>query len=439
MPHRRAAATPLRFLIAGLAIMLAAPASALPAVGGLPSLPLPPLTAPLAGDLRNPSELAAPDRLLDIRTARLRDFVRANPQAIEVDDRGDPVVRGEVLVLSPSPASLAAARAAGFALARQTSLDEVDVVIAVLTAPPGISARTAIKKLRALDPAGRYDFDHVYFPAGVVGPAAAPVGDSGGEEAGTTAPLGLIDSGVDAAGPVFAGVRIEQRGFAPGGVRIAAHGTAVASLMVGRRGRFHGAAPGAPLLVADVYGDGPTGGSAEAIVQGLAWVAHGHAQVIDVSVVGPPNAALAAVIAALAGRGFLIVAPVGNDGPAAPPLYPASYPWVVAVTAVDARGKVLLEAGRATHVDFAAPGADMAAATPGGGFAEVRGSSFAAPIVAGELSRLVRGADPASAREAIATLAASAKRLGAAGDRGGRIAHGLVGVGLATPLAQLGH
>ena len=58
------------------------------------------------------------------------------------------------------------------------------------------------------------------------------------------------------------------------------------------------------------------------------------------------------------------------------------------------------EAGRATHLDFAAPGADLAAALPGKGYTEVRGTSFAAPFVAariaatGSAARLVSEAEP---------------------------------------------
>ena len=65
-------------------------------------------------------------------------------------------------------------------------------------------------------------------------------------------------------------------------------------------------------------------------------------------------------VQALRARGIGIVAAVGNDGPAAPAQYPASYPGVVAVTGVDARGRALPEAGKASHLDFAAPGADNA-------------------------------------------------------------------------------
>ena len=82
----------------------------------------------------------------------------------------------------------------------------------------------------------------------------------------------------------------------------------------------------------------------------------------------------------------MIVAAVGNDGPAAPPQYPASYAGVVAVTGVDAKGKALTEAGRARHLDFAAPGADLAAALPGRGYSSVRGTSFAAPLAAARLA-----------------------------------------------------
>jgi subtilisin family serine protease len=108
--------------------------------------------------------------------------------------------------------------------------------------------------------------------------------------------------------------------------------------------------------------------------------------VINISLVGPQNRIDQRAVAAVRARGINVVAAVGNDGPAAPPLYPASYPGVVAVTGVDARGKALPEAGKAEHLDFAAPGANMAAALPGQGYARVRGTSFAAPLVTARLA-----------------------------------------------------
>ena len=73
---------------------------------------------------------------------------------------------------------------------------------------------------------------------------------------------------------------------------------------------------------------------------------------------------------------------MGNDGPAAPPAYPASYAGVVAVTGVDGRNRVLIEAGRALHLDYAAPGANILARNKSGKWSEVRGTSYAVPLVA---------------------------------------------------------
>jgi subtilisin family serine protease len=169
-------------------------------------------------------------------------------------------------------------------------------------------------------------------------------------------------------------------------------------LLVGAEHPFHGAAPGAQLLVADVYGGNRAAGSATTIVKALGWLAAHHPQVINVSLVGPPNKLVERAVQIVQSRGIEVVAAVGNDGPAAPPQYPASYPGVIAVTAVDAGGRALPEAGKATHLDFAAPGADMAAALPGQGYTRVRGTSFAAPLAAARL--LAAGSPAALAAEA---------------------------------------
>ena len=90
------------------------------------------------------------------------------------------------------------------------------------------------------------------------------------------------------------------------------------------------------------------------------WMARERVAVINVSLVGPRNKLMERVVKTLVSRGHLIVAAVGNDGPAAPPLYPASYDGVIGVTAVDEKHRVLIEACRGKQVDFAAQGADIA-------------------------------------------------------------------------------
>lgn len=437
-------------IVALLVALLAAPAAAqLPATPGLPPLPggLPGGTPDLPIDPGLPSARGATDelaRVADLRRLRLRELIRRNRDQVDVDANGAPVVRGELLAVAPSAESLARAEAAGFRVMRETIVEGADVRLVTLAIPRGLDARQAIRRLRKADPAGAYDYNHIYSGAGEIGPEGAPPSACqspppyfGGRGGGGGRRIGLVDTGVDAGHPALSGARIEQRGFAPGGVRPKAHGTAAASLLVGRAGPFIGAAPGSTLLVADVYGGGPTGGSADAIVRGMGWLAGANVSVINVSLVGPPNAAMRAVIAGLAARGVLIVAAVGNDGPAAPPLYPASFPEVIAVTGVDGRDRVLIEAGRASHLDFAAPGADMAAAGSGGGFVAVRGTSFAAPIVAGRLAMLRSAPGSAGARAAVGALARQARDLGPAGpDR--YYGRGLVGAEIRTSPRAVG-
>jgi hypothetical protein len=267
--------------------------------------------------------------------------------------------------------------------------------------PRDLSARKALKRLRKIAPRLQADFDHVYEPAGgallpFAGTLAASARSSGGRR------IGIVDGGV-ASHPSLAGAAIEQNGFA-GSPQPTGHGTAVASLIVGNQGPFHGAARGSSLLVADVYGGSRAAGSASAIVRALGWLASKRPQVINISLVGPSNRLVERAINAIRARGINVVAAVGNDGPAAPPQYPASYRGVVAVTGVDSRGRALPEAGKAAHLDFAAPGADMAAALPGQGYARVRGTSFAAPLatarlaLSGSVQRLAAEARPGKGR-----------------------------------------
>ena len=382
----------------------------IPVVGGL--------QGPLGG-LGDTVRAIAPSDLLTLRRARLLALVRDNRRALDVDDQGNPVRRDEIVALAPSPDMLAKAQAAGFTVVRSDAIEGLGIAAVQLAPPKGKSARNALKQLRAIDPAGSYSLDPIYEPARApLAPVAGPAADGG---AGGGAALGLIDGGVGRH-PAFDGIAIDQHGFA-GDPHPSGHGTAVASLMVGRTGTFHGVLPGAALLVADVYGGSPANGSAMAIVRAMGWLATRGARVVNISLVGPQSPLLQAGVRALQAKGVIVVAAVGNDGPAAPPQYPASYPGVIAVTGVDAKGKPLLEAGKPLHLDFAAPGADIAGAVPGGGWERLRGTSFAAPFVAASLARLDHG----DASAAVAALAAEARPAKGAVGRG--IVCGECGIG----------
>lgn len=324
-----------------------------------------------------PARLA--ERLAAARAARVGDLLRRHGDSIELDDRREPARRGVILLTGAKPASVEALRAAGYAVESE-AVEGIGLSVTRLTLPQGRSLSRALKQVRSIAPEAEASADNLYFPSGasamVTAATLAGAGSVGSRAAG------LIDGGV-ARHPSLTGP-VEQRGFARGAPRASSHGTAVASLISGTS-IIRGAAPGAPLMVADVYGDDPAGGGAFAIARALGWMAARGVSVVTVSLVGPDNPLLAGAIRLARDKGVTVVAAVGNDGPAAPPAYPASYPGVVAVTGIDGRGRLLPEAGRARHVDFAAPGADMNAARNDGGKGRVRGTSFAAPLVAGRL------------------------------------------------------
>lgn len=398
------------FRIVGVVIAAGAAAAAIAQVTlpGTPLPRLPPVTEPVTETLRT-----ATSALADARKLQVRELLRRERGTVEADPDGQPILRRQVGALSPSDEALDRARGAGFSVLRTENLWGLGLTLVVLQAPDGLSTRRALKKLRELDPQGQYDFNHLYMGSGPQGKATtgippAPAVDTAPSTAG--ARIGLIDSGVDGAHPVLAGVTIVRQGC-DGALFPAAHGTAVASLLVGQGENFESVIPGATLHASDIF-CGHGGGSLSLLAVALDWMAREKIPVVNISLVGAKSVLLTGLVRAMTARGFLLVAAVGNDGPTAPPLYPAAYPDVVGVTGVDGNRRVLPEACRGEQVDFAAAGAGFEAAAVGGGFDEMRGTSFATPIVAGLLARSLLAPDPSSAREALAALESSAVDIG---------------------------
>ncbi len=399
--------SPVRFTI--LALMLAAtPALAqlgglggglgnrLPAVGGLPDT-LNRATGRLGQDIQG---LAQTSRDLVGRPLSAR-------RQLARDDHGFAIIRGQVLAVSPSDSSLAIVSGLHFTVLRQDRLEALGLTTTTLQAPEGMDTVTALATLRRADTAGDYDFAHVYNPSGE---ASVPTTGISANAMPSNARIGMIDGGVEKRHAAFSGASVVTKSFAgkadaPG----SAHGTAVASLLVGKDGSFSGYLPGATLYAGDVFGGAPDGGSAAQIARALNWMAENNIAVTNISLAGPPNALLAAAVKAFISSGHLLVAAVGNDGPAAPPNYPAAYPGVIAVTSVDADGRVQLDASRGGR--FAARGVDVRAASLPRGYTSVTGTSYASPAIAARLARMLEKPDPAGARTAADRLAQSSLKL----------------------------
>ena len=388
----------------------------------LPTVPLPALTQQTLPQTLDQVHSQSLDRLSALRHLEIGRLIRGNSRTVDADPNGEPVVRNEILGLGPTDAALDHARSLGFIVDREQSIGAMNLRLVVFRAPQGTSTKKALRILREADPGGSYDYNHIYTGGGAAGggatdptardaPASMP---PPANPAQSRARIGLLDSGVDVTHPVFRESVVHAWGCDSRAVP-AAHGTAVASLLIGRSEVFRGVHPDAELYAADVYCGRPTGGAVDTLVAAFGWMVQERVPVINVSLVGPRNAMLERVIGDLIAAGYVIVAAVGNDGPAAPPLYPASYQHVVGVTAVDAHRRVLVEAARGPQVMFASPGADLAAAGGDHAYAAVRGTSFAAPFVAALLASGLRAPNSADAATAIEQLAKTAVDLGPPG------------------------
>ncbi|MEL0250785.1 MAG: S8 family serine peptidase [Novosphingobium sp.] len=307
--------------------------------------------------------------LTRLRLQRLDRLLRTNRDVIERDLSGDLARKGELLLTDPAPGAIDTARAAGFGVISTDALEELGLTVVRLSVPAGMPLSRAQKLLAERLPDAEISADTLNFTSGS---ATSPVkGSTPSPMPPIATPVGVIDGG--SALPV-----ISARGFANGAPRPSDHGSAVVSLL-----QFAGVKR---VFVADVYGQDRAGGNALAVARALDWLLGAQVRVVSVSLVGPANPVVARAVAAAQRKGAVIVAAVGNDGSAAPPAYPASYPGVIAVTAVDGRNRALIEAGRAGHLDYAAPGADIVASNAAGRRVQVRGTSFATPLVASRVA-----------------------------------------------------
>lgn len=331
------------------------------------------------GDARALTEREA-RRLLRLRERTLQRLLAANPQAIERDAAGNLARRSELLAIGASEPELLLIEEAGFRVLAREEIEGLGIAFARLGVPASMTLADAQARAAGLAPGAQIEADTLHWEAGSqTGPRSRPVAAAAQAASRTVSvKVGMIDGGVGASVPVQG-----QKGFAAAAPHLSDHGSAVASLL-----HDHGATR---LWVADVYGKDPAGGNASAIARALGWLTANGCQVITVSLVGPRSALVERAVVAARSKGVVVIAAVGNDGPAAPPAFPASYEGVLAITGVDRKGRALIEAGRAQHLDYAAPGAGVHARDARGRIKAWRGTSFAAPLAAARVAAALGG------------------------------------------------
>lgn len=317
------------------------------------------------------AEAESASRAADAQATEARLGVEA---AYERDAFGHWHRRGEIIVATSVPGAADAAQALGLSLKRGERLPATGLTLYTFAVPAGGRTQAAFEALKAARPDDAVDLNFVYEFEAVQGRGATAEPPPVRRPAGPRT-AAVIDSSLPLTLP---GVALRTARFGPGRGRVSAHALAVATVLADTAGR-----EGLTLLAADVSEAGPLpGASAAAIAQALDWAVGAGARVVNVSLTGPPNTVLAAVVRRVAAKGVLIVAAAGNAGPRAPAPYPAALPDVIGVTAVDGRQRIWRRATQGAHVDFAAAGVKVHAA---GG--EWTGTSLAAPVVAGMLLR----------------------------------------------------
>ncbi len=216
--------------------------------------------------------------------------------------------------------------------------------------------------------------------------------------------VAVVDSGVDLAQPDLAGRVAEARNLVDERPMPAeAHGTAVAGLVGARADNgvgIAGIAPQARLIALRACQPG-AGDTTRCTTLALAKALHAAvgagADIVNLSLAGPPDRLLGRLLDLALARGSSIVAAVDPALPGGG--FPATHPGVYAVAERPA-GKALV-----------APGRDLPAPLPGARWGFVSGSSYAAAQVSGllallrELGSRTLVADAEGRIDACATLA----------------------------------
>jgi subtilisin family serine protease len=144
-------------------------------------------------------------------------------------------------------------------------------------------------------------------------------------------------------------------------------------------------------------------GSAVDIAAGIRWAVDHGARVLNMSLGGYSDTFVERdAIAYAVSRGAVVVAAMGNDA-TDEPSYPAAYPGVIAVGAIDQADRLAPFSNTGAHVALVAPGVDVLCTVWNDTYATMSGTSMASPHVAG-VAALVLSANPALTADEVSDL-----------------------------------
>jgi hypothetical protein len=347
--------------------------------------------------------------------------------------------RNSIVVAGLSERDLARLAASGLMVTSQTR-GVIAPRIVRLNLPRGMSVAQARRAVQRVSLRALADLDTFYYTDEGASGCSSP-GCDASILVGWTPPavdecvappkIGLIDTGIHLDHDALKGQSIEvlNASDASEGNSSKDHGTAIAALLVGRAGSTApGLIPQAKLIAVDAFSKAD--GMADradvlSLVRAVEALADRGVKIVNLSLSGPPNGVLKDAIDAARAQGIVFVAAAGNNGAGAEPSYPAAYPGVIAVTAVDRELKVYRRATHGQYVTFAAPGVEIQTAQSNGGSAVKSGTSYAVPFVSAAMAMVRSTHLEADGEDLQKRLQSSTRDLGVPG-RDATFGYGLV-------------
>ena len=330
-------------------------------------------------------------------------------------DIPDAVAHQIIFLMAPTADAGRIARSAGVTLLETAILGEAGLVMAVAGLNPADTLPAAQARLERTPGVAWAQPDHQYQLLGQALPERFALHAIPANQPMVSGKIVMIDAPIDTRHANLAGASIAQSIF---GVdpSPAAHGTAIAALLVGT-GSYPGTAQGAALTSLAAFG--PTAQGAQLsrtsyLAKAMNEASRLRPDVLNLSFGGPEDRLLGVMLDAIHRNGVCVSAAAGNAGPLGRVLFPATHPASLAVTAVDGNLRGYAFASQGSRVDIAGEGVGLNAAVPGGRRA-VSGTSFATAVISGALLRMPEchgGRDPDGMK---AQVAAAAKDLGQPG------------------------
>ncbi|MGM0901017.1 MAG: S8 family peptidase [Bacillota bacterium] len=174
------------------------------------------------------------------------------------------------------------------------------------------------------------------------------------------------------------------------------------------------------------------------IAKGIIWAVDNGADVINLSLGNYKESnVLKRAIRYAYNNDVVMIAAAGNDS-TRQPSYPAAYPEVLSVSAVNYDGKLAEFSNYGSYINISAPGVYIPSTYFNEQYASLSGTSMAAPHVAG-LAGLIKSANPElTNNEVITIIQSSARDLGAKG-KDIQFGSGLIDVNKALIAAENAH